>query len=186
MHLLTYMGKGGMVGGGTTPLKTKILANHPPYDVGPRAQGGGKFLAAEGGRKFFHPPWGAIFSEITTPVKRYWPTFISKVPPWPKKFFLTPLPWAHPHGSKLLAAEGGWKFFTHSHPLGHHPPYILDLAHVWWRLIFPPCTQKYKGCVILLLNSGLKAWVSNQILTNIQSAFTVFNFLNDKGIVVRK
>ena len=50
------MGKGGMVGGGTTPLKMKILANHPPYDVGTRAQGGGKFLAAEGGRKFFHPP----------------------------------------------------------------------------------------------------------------------------------
>ena len=125
------MGKGGMVGGGTTPLKTKILANHPPYDVGPRAQGGGKFLAAEGGRKFFHPPWEAIFSKITTPVKKYWPTFISKVPPWPNKFFLTPLPWPHPHGSKFLAAKGGRKFFTHPHPLGHHPPYILDLAHVW-------------------------------------------------------
>ena len=52
----TYMGKGGMVGGGTTPLKMKILANHPPYDVGPKAQGGGKFLAAEGGQKSFHPP----------------------------------------------------------------------------------------------------------------------------------
>ena len=60
---------GGWVG--TTPLKTKILANHPPYDVGLRAQGGGKFLAAEGGRNFFHPPWGAIFSEITTPLKKY-------------------------------------------------------------------------------------------------------------------
>ena len=129
------MGTGGMVGGGTTPLKMKILANHPPYDVGPRAQGGGKFLAAEGGRKFFHPPWGAIFSKITTPVKKYWPTFISKVPPWPKKFFLTPLPWPHPHGSKFLAAEGGRKFFTHPHPLGHHPPYILDLAHVCSWLI---------------------------------------------------
>ena len=66
-----YMGTGGMVGGGTTPLKTKILANHTPYDVGPRTQGGGKFLAAEGGRKFFPPPWGAIFSKITTPVKKY-------------------------------------------------------------------------------------------------------------------
>ena len=57
-------GEEGMVGGGITPLKTKILANHPPYDVGPRAQGGGKFLAAEG-------PWGATFSKITTPVKKY-------------------------------------------------------------------------------------------------------------------
>ena len=56
------MGTGGMVGGGTTTLKMKILANHPPHDVGPRAQqGGGKFLAAEGGRNLFHSPWGAIF-----------------------------------------------------------------------------------------------------------------------------
>ena len=63
--------RGGWWGGGTTLLKMKILANHPPYDVGPRAQGGGKFLVAEGGRKFFHPPWEAIFSKITTPVKKY-------------------------------------------------------------------------------------------------------------------
>ena len=65
------MGTGGMVGGGPTPLTAKILANHPPYDVGPRALGGGEFLAAEGSRKFFHPPWGTIFSKITTPVKKY-------------------------------------------------------------------------------------------------------------------
>ena len=49
--------RGGWWGGGTTLLKMKILANHPPYDVGPKAQGGGKCLAAEGGRKFFHPPF---------------------------------------------------------------------------------------------------------------------------------
>ena len=64
------MGKGGMVGGGTTPLKTKILANHPPYDVGPRAQGGGKFLAAEGGRKFFHHPLGSHFFQNHHPSKK--------------------------------------------------------------------------------------------------------------------
>ena len=85
--MTTIHGQGGMVGGGPTPLTAKIWANHPPYDIRPRALGGWEILAAEGGRKFFHLPWGTIFSKITTPVKKYWPIFISKTPPWSKKIF---------------------------------------------------------------------------------------------------
>ena len=65
------MGKGGMVGGGPTPLTAKILANHPLTTSDPGPLGGGEFLATEGSRKFFHPPWETIFSKITTPVKKY-------------------------------------------------------------------------------------------------------------------
>ena len=65
------MGKGGMVGGGPTPLTAKILANHPPYDVGPRALGVGNFWPLKAAENFFTPPWETIFSKITTPVKKY-------------------------------------------------------------------------------------------------------------------
>ena len=68
--LWSYMGKGGMVGGGPTPLTAKILANHPPYDVGLRALGCGEFLAAKGGRKFFHPPLGNHFFQNHHPSKK--------------------------------------------------------------------------------------------------------------------
>ena len=67
------MGTGGMVGGAgwDHPPTDENFGEPPPLRRWTQGPGGGKFLAVEGGRKFFHPPWEAIFFEITTPVKKY-------------------------------------------------------------------------------------------------------------------
>ena len=48
-------------GGWDHPLKTKILANHPPYDVGPRAQGVVNFWPLKAAENFFTPPGEPFF-----------------------------------------------------------------------------------------------------------------------------
>ena len=53
--------RGGWWGGGTTLLKMKILANHPPYDVGPRAQGVVNFWPSKAAENFFTPPGEPFF-----------------------------------------------------------------------------------------------------------------------------
>ena len=47
------MGKGGMVGGGTTPLKTKILANNPLTTLDPGPRGVVKFWPPKAAENFF-------------------------------------------------------------------------------------------------------------------------------------
>ena len=133
------MGKGGVVGGGPTPLTAKILVNHPLDKRGWAVPGGGRLRRGKilittpvewrGGKFFCRPPKAAekffrkqIF--LSTPPPFRMPATPIKLTPCPptttpkNKFPKT----GHPPRGKFFGRRRRPKIFSPPPPPGSPPP----------------------------------------------------------------